>query len=334
MSLSLPSPSDPDEVLPDEERAPLVRGARERDAAYRKLVEHLSRQSVAKHYDAYLDIPWDDPAFAIDPADPRFELLPSDPLGATAWYRALPQPTRARFGLELIASFARIGLQFENALQRGLLEYAFRLPNGAPEYRYVMHEVIEEGQHSLMFQEFVNRTGLDVPGLPPLLQFGARQVVRTARVFPELFFLFVLGGEDPIDHVQRESLRTGQYAHPLIRRISQVHITEEARHLSFARHYLKDRVPRSGRVRQALLAVGTPLILGEMGRMMLQPSRQMVREFEIPADVLREAYDDNPAHQEAAATALRKVRNLCTELGLTDGFARRIWKARGIWANA
>ncbi len=53
------------------------------DAAYRSLIERLSRQSVAKHYDAYADIPWDDPACAIDPADPRWELPASDPLGAT-----------------------------------------------------------------------------------------------------------------------------------------------------------------------------------------------------------------------------------------------------------
>src|SRR3989454_8600620 len=34
----------------------------------------------------------------------------------------------------------------------------------SPEFRYVYHEVIEEAQHSLMFQEFVNRSGFDIPG--------------------------------------------------------------------------------------------------------------------------------------------------------------------------
>jgi len=329
MSVSLPSSS----VLPDEERVLLPPDTSDRDAAYRKLVEHLSRQSVAKHYDAYLDVPWDDPEYAIDRADPRFELLPGDPLGATAWYRALPQPARARFGLELIASFARIGLQFENALQRGLLEYAFRLPNGAPEYRYVMHEVIEEGQHSLMFQEFVNRTGLDVPGLPPLLQLGARQVVRLARVFPELFFLFVLGGEDPIDHIQRESLRTGQYDHPLIRRISQVHITEEARHLSFARAYLRQHVPQLSRFSKLLLQVRTPLLLGQMAKLMMQPPPAMVQRYAIPAAVLREAYT-SPAASALRVAALRKPRELCVELGIAVAPFDRLWRRMGIWAPA
>ena len=83
-----------DEKLPTEERP--EPGALADAAAYRALIERLSRQSVAKHYDAYLDIPWDDPAHALGEADPRWELTHDDPLGATAWYRALPQAERAR----------------------------------------------------------------------------------------------------------------------------------------------------------------------------------------------------------------------------------------------
>src|SRR5512139_1591710 len=187
--------------LPQEERARV-----DADEAYQRLLARLSHQSVVKHFDAYADVPWDDPAYAIDPADPRWELSDADPLGATAWYRAQPQPVRARIGLHMIATFARIGWQFESVLKRGLLEYALRLPEGAPEFRYCYHEVIEEAQHSLMFHEFVARTGL--PTKPPaILGLGDRLVIRFARRFPELFFFFVLAGEDPIDYTQREMLK-------------------------------------------------------------------------------------------------------------------------------
>src|SRR5262249_47979467 len=47
------------------------------------------------------------------------------------------------------------GWQFESVLKRGLLEFALRLPDDAPEFRYCYHEVIEEAQHSLFFREFV-----------------------------------------------------------------------------------------------------------------------------------------------------------------------------------
>src|SRR2546425_1536709 len=131
---------------------------------YAALLGRLSHQSVVKHFDAYADVDWEAAEHRIDPEDPRWE-LGDDTLADTAWYRALPAGTRARLGLHLIATKMKIGAQFENVLQRGLLEFALQLPNGAPEFRYVYHEVIEEGQHSLMFQEFVTRTGFDVPGL-------------------------------------------------------------------------------------------------------------------------------------------------------------------------
>jgi hypothetical protein len=119
---------------------------------YEKLVERLSRQSVTKHFDAYADVPWDDPEYRIDPDDPRFELGADDPLGGTAWYRAQEPGVRSRIGLHHFASLMKSGAQFENVLQRGLLEFALALPNGSPEFRYAYHEVIEEGHHSLMFQ--------------------------------------------------------------------------------------------------------------------------------------------------------------------------------------
>src|SRR5262245_3091018 len=107
-----------------------------RSESYRALVARLSRHSVAKHYDAYGDVDWDAPAHRIDPEDPRWEIEETDPLGATAWYRAQPQPVRARLGLHLIATQVKLGLEFERVLKRGLLEFAATLPDGAPEFRY------------------------------------------------------------------------------------------------------------------------------------------------------------------------------------------------------
>jgi hypothetical protein len=69
----------------------------------------------------------------------------------------------------------KIGYEFESVLKRGLLEYAAKLPSGSPEFRYVYHEVIEEAQHSLMFHEFVNRTGFDIKGLAWWQRIGARR---------------------------------------------------------------------------------------------------------------------------------------------------------------
>ena len=299
--------------------------------AYESLISRLSQQSVVKHFDAYADVPWDDPEYRIDPEDPRWELSDEDPLGATEWYKTQPQGVRARIGLDGIVMAMKIGLQFESVLKRGLLEYASTLPNNASEFRYAYHEVIEEAQHSLMFQEFVNRSGLNPPGMPKLMQFGSRGVVKMGRRFPELFFLFVLGGEDPIDYVQRQELRSGKEIHPLLERIMRIHVTEEARHLSFARHYLKRHVPELGLVKRRMLALRVPFILGTMAGQMLRPSNSTIKQYGIPKSVIKQAFDDNPQARQFVRDSIRKVRNLCVELGIVTFVSKRLWKAFGIW---
>lgn len=303
--------------------------------AFDGLLGRLNEQSVrpGKHFDAYVDVPWDE--HPIDPTDHRWELGADDPLGATAWYQSQPQEVRARIGLHGIATKMHVGYFFEGVLKRGLLEHSTTLPAGSPELRYVYHEVIEEAQHSLMFQEFAGRAGYGtVPDVPRRARTGSRRVVRLARVFPELFFIFVLGGEDPIDHMQRETLRNkDREIHPLLERIMRIHVTEEARHLSFARHWLKRSVPSLGPVRRTILSIGAPLILGEMGGLMMRPSKALVKTYGIPKATLREAYDDNPEFQASAAVALRKVRMLCRDLGLMNPLSVRLWKSKKIWAD-
>jgi hypothetical protein len=296
------------------------------DQAWTDLLRRLNEQSVTKHFEAYVDIDWDSDELRLDSEDARWELSADEPLAMTPWYRSLPPTTRARLGCNYSAYRMKAGLQFESLLKRGLLEYASRLPNGSLEFRYAYHEVIEEAQHALMFQEFVNRSGFEVQGLSRIDRLGARIVLSFARWFPELFFIFILGGEDPIDHVQREHLRRGD-RHPLVERIMRIHVTEEARHLSFARHYLKRRAPQLSRGRRAVLAVGAPLVLTAMAQIMLKPSRQIVDDYEIPDYVIDEAYRRNPLHRQRTVASLSKVRALCDELGLRRRPYGLLWRA-------
>ena len=310
-------------VVPDEERA--AKTVQHDD--YVDLIRRLSHQSVVKHFDAYADIEWDNPEFRIDHDDSRWELEPDDVLGATAWYRSQPAGTRSRIGLRMLANFMKIGVVFEYVLKRGLLEFASRLPAGSPEFRYCYHETIEEAQHAMMFQEFINRTGFQMPGLSGLERRGADLVVKYARNFPELFFVFVLAGEDPIDYVQRRSLRKNRKdTHPLFLRMMQIHVTEEARHMSFARHALRKRVPQLSAMRKLRLQVTVPLILGVMGRMMMEASPQIAREYNIPREVVDAAYRDNSIHRKRIHEASTKLFGLCKELGLVTDWSVGLWR--------
>ncbi|MER6946196.1 diiron oxygenase [Nonomuraea sp. NPDC000554] len=319
--------------------APSSTAARESDEtvadrrAYRSVIERLSKASVDKHWEPYRDIPWDDPEFLVDQTDPRWELPDVDKLGGHPWYRSRPPETRARIGLWRVATAMKIGLQFENLLKRGLLNYAYRLPNGSPEFRYVYHETIEEGHHGMMFQEFVNRTKLPVRGMPGPLSLIAQVAPWIPLISTELFFVFVLGGEDPIDHVQRKVLKDDREHHPLEETIMRIHIAEEARHISFARHYLRNRVPRMPRHRRLMLGVASPVVLGVMAGIMLAPPGPMIRRFRIPASVVAEVYLRNRAAKQEIRDSVARTRELCVDIGLINPLTRRIWRAMGIWSD-
>jgi hypothetical protein len=298
---------------------------------YQAIVQRLSRASVNKHFDAYADVPWDDDEYRIYKDDPRWERGPSDALGGTAWYRSLPQVERARIGLSMTAFQMKMGVTFESILQRGLLEFTSTLPNGSAEFRYAYHEVIEEGQHSLMFQEFVNRSGFDAPGMSPFIAWQARRVPALGRTFPELFFVHVLSGEAPIDHVQRSELRRGDALHPLLRRIMQIHVTEEARHVCFAERFLEERVPRLGAARMLALRVQTPFIVRETTAQMLRPPKRFLEATGIPRAVAKEAFQDSPEYRSLAIEGIRPVRDLCVRLGIVTPAFVPLWRALGLW---
>lgn len=299
------------------------------DAAFDSIVQRLSRQSVDKHFDAYTDVAWDDPGYQIDATDPRWRLPAFDALGHTDWYQSQPDEVRSRIALHRIAACMRVGWEFENVLQRGLLSFAMRLPNGAPEFRYLHHEIVEESQHTMMFQEFVNRTGLDIKGMPRWERIAAeRFVVPLSRRDPALFFLFVLGGEDPVDHLQRQQLRNG-VPHPLLERIMRIHVTEEARHISFARNYLRAEVPKLSWIRKAVLAVHAPIMYGIMTRMMCDPHPQLAKEYGIPESVMKAA-TSSAEHRRLIAQCGSKPRKLCADLGLIDRRTAWLWDRFGL----
>ena len=301
--------------------------------SYASLIGRLNRQSVVKHFDAYQDVDWDAPENRIDPADPRWELGADDPLGATRWYRAQDPERRAWIGLTLRMQQAKTGIAFEAILGRGLLEFAASLPNGTPEFRYALHEVAEECQHSMMFQELINRSRVDVRALGPVEERLSQRVPRLGRTFPELFFLHVLAGEAPIDHLQRGELRRRDDAHPLVRRIMRIHVTEEARHICFARRFLEETVPYLNAPRRWSLRIHAPFVLRTTADQMVRPPRRVARTLGIPAAVLREAYVESPIHRQRVLEGTAPVRATCRDLGLVVPSTLALWKGLGLWPH-
>ncbi len=228
------------------------------DTQYVDMLTTLSEGSVRRNFNPYTDIDWNSPEFAVIDNDERWILPASDPLGRHPWYKAQPVERQIEIGRWRQANVAKVGLQFELILIRGLMNYASWVPNGSPEYRYCLHESVEECNHTMMFQEMVNRIGADVPGMPRLLRWLSPLIPLAAGPLPIPFFFGVLAGEEPIDHTQKKVLREGKSLHPIMERVMAIHVAEEARHISFAHEYLRKRVPNLQGRRRFWLSLNVP----------------------------------------------------------------------------
>jgi len=302
---------------------PVVRDAQE----YAAKLMLLSEGSVNRSFDPYKDIDWDNPDFDPD-AGPERWILPAsaDTLGRHPWYRAQSVQRQIEIGRYRQANVAKVGLQFESVLISGMVNHTFSLPNGDPEFRYCTHEMSEELNHTLMFQEMVNRIGADVPGMGPFVRQLRLLGVPVAVMFPNLFFMAVLAGEEPIDHIQKAILRSGEEVHPIMRGVMAIHVAEEARHISFAHEFLEHHVPESNPASRLVLSVAMPIVMWLLGRSIVKPPKSFFAEFDIPEQVRHELFFASKDARQVFSDYFVDVRALAKEIGLMNPIAKGVWK--------
>ncbi|MFI9505170.1 diiron oxygenase [Nocardia sp. NPDC052566] len=287
----------------------------------------LSEGSINKHFDPFEDIDWDNPDFAVDAGEERWILPPSaDPLGRHPWYLALTDEQKIAVGKYRQANVAKVGLQFESILISGMVTHNFGLPNGSPEFRYCSHEMIEEHNHTLMFQEMVNRIGIDVPGMGPLVRKFKYLGAPVAAWFPNLFFMAVLAGEEPIDHIQKQILRSGDEVHPIMLGVMAIHVAEEARHISFAHEFLKNHVPEANQFNKLVLSIAMPIVMWILGRSIATPPKAFFQEFDIPEQVRKELFYGSKEAKQTFSDYFADVRTLAKDIGLMNPIAKNVWK--------
>ncbi|RBO93912.1 AurF N-oxygenase family protein [Nocardia puris] len=297
------------------------------DQAYWDTLATLSDGSVHRKFDPYLDIDWDGPEFAIDRDDPRWVLSPEfDPLGATEWYRSLPRQRQIEIGRWRTANVIKVGAAFESVLIRGMMQYIMKLPNGSPEFRYCLHEMTEECNHIQMFQELVNRIGDDVPGMRPLFRALSPLIGVAGGYAHVILFIGILGGEEPIDHYQKAIIRDGGNIPPAVLRAMEIHIAEEARHISFANEFLAAHLERMNPAGRAVCSLAFPLAMRWLAGEIMAPSRSFAKQFDIPAQVWREAFWDGPHQRRILSGYFGDIRRLATDLGLMNPVAKRVWR--------
>jgi len=296
------------------------------DTEYVDMLNTLSEGSVRRNFNPYTDIDWDSPEFAVIPNDERWILPATDPIGQHPWYQSQPVERQIEIGMWRQANVAKVGLHFESILIRGLMEYAFWVPNGSPEYRYCLHEAVEECNHTMMFQEMVNHIGADVPGMPRLLKWIQPAIPLVAGPLPIPFWFGILAGEEPIDHTQKNVLREGKSLHPIMERVMAIHVAEEARHISFAHEYLRKRVPDLPRRKRFWLSLYVPVVMRVLCSAIIVPPRAFWKTFDIPRSVRKQIFFKSPASRKMLRDMFGDVRMLAEDTGLMNPLAKLMWR--------
>ncbi|MFC6010249.1 AurF N-oxygenase family protein [Nocardia lasii] len=298
---------------------------------YREALATLSQGSVDRHFDPYLDIDWDSPELALDPNDPRWVLSPIvDPLGATQWYRDQPLALQIEIGKWRTANAIKVGAAFESVLIRGMMQYIMKLPNGSPEFRYCLHEMTEECNHIQMFQELVNRMNVDVPGMRPLFRALSPLIGVAGGYAHTILFIGILGGEEPIDHYQKAVIREGATMPPMVLRTMEIHIAEEARHISFAGDFLTAHIGQMGKFNRGVCSLAFPIAMRWLANEIMAPPRSFEREFGIPREVIEQAFWKSEHSRKILSGYFGDMRKLATDLELMNPAARWLWRKFGI----
>ncbi|MBO0681286.1 diiron oxygenase [Mycolicibacterium sp. S2-37] len=302
-----------------------------RTDSYFDRVEALSRATTRLRFDPYVDIDWDAPDNALDRNDPRWQLDPeTNPLAATEWYAEQPLQRRIDMGRWITANTLKTTIQFEMMLIRGVVHYSGKLPNGSPVFRYLLHELVDECNHIQMFQEFVNRTGEDVPGMRRGSRIFGPILGFLGGYISILHFIAILCGEQPLHYQQTLQHRGAANVPALLNKITYIHLAEEARHITFADDHLAEQMRAAGWFKRFSCAIAFPILLRWLVGESVGAPRTFAREFGIPRAVFKSAYWRSTESRRMMAESAADCRRVAEDLGLRTVWSRWLWRLLGV----
>lgn len=244
---------------------------------------------------------------------------------------ALDPPTTARLAKSMACHVMVVGIAVEHVLQQGLLTYLQFVEPGSDEYHYVHHEIIEESQHSQMFARFVGvmpTTPNDDSAIRKRL--ADVDVVAAAADAPEVLFLAALTGEEPIDRIQRQMLADASLPQ-LLQDVARWHIKEEARHMAYARAFLRGAMPELNQKRRRRISILAPSMILDTAWLMAVPTASVLRACGVDHCIER-----NSDVIEGVRALVAGLWKFCIEAGVANEASQVIfdsWRPPGGRAN-
>ena len=278
--------------------------------------ERLLKGSVKKSYAPLVDIDWDAP---LDPD--KFYLPPKTvSLYGTAMWDEMTRAQRIELSRQELVNTLSAGIWFENILNQALLRKLMHTDPTSRASHYALTELGDETRHMVMFGKAIERVGAK-PVRPRLYH---RVIINTLPLFfrGSVLWVAALIGEEIFDSLQRQMMDDLELQ-PIIQRLMRIHVTEEARHIQFARDGLRKRAPRMRRPEKWFVANVNGLG-GWFFRYLFTNPVPYARTG-LDARRARIAARKSPHRHEVQVAGFAPLAEFLTEVGLLGPIARRGW---------
>jgi P-aminobenzoate N-oxygenase AurF len=279
--------------------------------------ERLLKGSVKKSYAPIVDIDWEAP---LDPD--KFFLPPkSISLYGTRMWEKMTRAQRIELSRQEFVNTLSAGIWFENILNQALLRAIIHKRPTARATHYALTELGDETRHMVMFGMAIERVGAKAvkPRLYHRMIINALPLVFRGS----LLWIAALIGEEIFDSIQRQMMDDPELQ-PMVQRLMRIHVTEEARHIQFARDGVRRRVENMPRINKLFVAN----INGVGGAFFryLFTNPVPYKRAGLPVRRARLAALTNPHYHEASVAGFAPLGAFLEEVGLMGPIARRMWR--------
>ena len=284
------------------------------------VAQRLLGGAIKRSYQPEVDIDWDAP---IDP-EKYFLPPPVVSLYGTPLWEEMTEEQRIELSRQEMANVLSVGIWFENVLNRALLNELTREDPRSAHSHYTLNEMGDECRHMTMFGKVIDRVGARPYGLRMRERLAIQLLPFALR--GSLLWVAALVGEEIFDALQRRMM-DDPLLQPLVSQLMRIHVTEEARHIKFAREGVVRRMESAGRLERIL--TGNLVGLGGPVFRYAFSNPAVYRRAGLDVERASREAAENPNLKAAQVTGFAPLAQFLTDNGLLGPIGRRLWRRAG-----
>ncbi|MFZ0141514.1 MAG: diiron oxygenase [Aeromicrobium sp.] len=284
------------------------------------VAQRLLGGAIKRSYQPEVDIDWDAP---IDP-EKYFLPPPVVSLYRTPLWEEMTEEQRIELSRQEMANVLSVGIWFENVLNRALLNELTREDPRSAHSHYTLNEMGDECRHMTMFGKVIDRVGARPYGLRMRERLAIQLLPFALR--GSLLWVAALVGEEIFDALQRRMM-DDPLLQPLVSQLMRIHVTEEARHIKFAREGVVRRMESAGRLERIL--TGNLVGLGGPVFRYAFSNPAVYRRAGLDVERASREAAENPNLRAAQVTGFAPLAQFLTDNGLLGPIGRRLWRRAG-----